>query len=331
MNITIPSNQINYSLSCEKNLITVSSYQATSIWNFKLEDSYAKISPADLHNSTYKDLHIQSLVVNFLFTQNKNISYVVFEDLQESDLSLLKNYNISGNRLSKIDFFQLPLLWTSSSSFNFTPETWSKNKTGDLVPKRPSKKTGVYYQRFIPLINKTLSLRSIDLDKDLDLFYNWHNKPRVYDLWELNKSKEELLIYLQNQLKDPHSIPLILEFDNTPVGYFEVYWAMEDRIAPYCDANEYDRGFHFLIGEDEYLGLENTGSVLKSISHFIFLDDPRTRRIVVEPRSDNKKVFKYIPLIPGWQFVKEFDFPHKRSALLTCDRNLFFQSADVNL
>ncbi|MCB0412433.1 MAG: GNAT family N-acetyltransferase, partial [Bdellovibrionales bacterium] len=86
----------------------------------------------------------------------------------------------------------------------------------------------------------------------------------------------------------------------------------------------YDRGFHFLIGDTGSLGRASTDHVIRSITHFLFLQDSRTERVVGEPRSDNKRVLKYVGSIPGWKFVKEFDFPHKRAALVMAERKPFF-------
>ena len=189
---------------------------------------------------------------------------------------------------------------------------------------RPFKKEGIYYQNYYPEIDKNLTLRSINIEADLDLFHEWHHQPRVAYLWDLNWPKEKLKEYLLKTQDDPHMISMILEFDQEPVGYFEAYWAKEDRIAPYYEVEDYDRGFHFLIGNKCYLGRQNTCAAVRSIMHFIFLDESRTNRIVVEPRSDNQKVLKYAQLVPGWRFIKEFDFPHKRAALLMADRDDFF-------
>jgi hypothetical protein len=182
----------------------------------------------------------------------------------------------------------------------------------------------VQYARYIPGLGKTLSFRVVDPDQDVAVFHSWQTQPRVYEFWELNKPQKELHEYLVKGSADPHQIPMFVEFDGVPVGYFEMYWTMEDRLGPYYEASAFDRGFHFLIGNENFLGFPNTDAIIKSACHFLFLDDPRTRNIMAEPRSDNKRVLKYVDLIPAWRKLKEFDFPHKRAALLECRRERFF-------
>ena len=138
------------------------------------------------------------------------------------------------------------------------------------------------------------------------------------------ESKEKILAYIEKSLKDPHALPTIAECDGVPFGYFELYWTREDRLAPYYESEVWDRGFHFLVGEKSFLGFSNTDAILKSLTHFIYLEDRRTRKIMAEPRSDNQKVLRYLETFVAWKKLYEFDFPHKRSALLECTRERFF-------
>lgn len=231
--------------------------------------------------------------------------------------------------LSRGQFYQWPQAWQHKDAVQSDSVGSEIMITTDERPhpKRPQVQLGLQYKRYVPALGKTISFRTVDVEKDLDVFHHWHNQAYVYDLWDLNKPKDELKTYLEKGLKDPHQIPMMVEIDNEPVGYFEIYWIAEDRLGPYYDHKAYDRGFHFLIGNKNFLGRETTCAIVRSVMHMIYLDDYRTEQIAVEPRADNKKVIRYSLLVPGWRFVKEFDFPHKRAALLIADREAFFAGA----
>ncbi|WP_164604305.1 GNAT family N-acetyltransferase, partial [Pseudomonas viridiflava] len=92
-------------------------------------------------------------------------------------------------------------------------------------------------------------------------------------------------------------------------------WALEDRIAPFCSPGEYDRGIHMLVGEESHRGPHKVASWLSALVHYLFLDDERTQRLVSEPRADNGKMIAYMQG-QGFEKEKEFDFPHKRAALM---------------
>jgi acetyl CoA:N6-hydroxylysine acetyl transferase len=257
--------------------------------------------------------------VEFLLSASSEVKKVNLSNFQQ----LAFPFNQLGSTFLRSEFFQLPLMWHAQPEYKIKPERWSETD-GRSHPVRDSHPEGYVYKRFIPLINKTVSFRMITVD-DLDIFHEWHNQPRVSFFWELNQSKEELKAYIEKVLKDPHQIPMIVELDNEPAGYFEFYWAREDRLGPYYESDDYDRGFHFLIGNKKFLGSATTDSIVRSCLHFLYLDDPRTRRVMAEPRHDNQKVLKYAELSVGWRKVKIFDFPHKRAWLLENSRGKFFE------
>ena len=115
---------------------------------------------------------------------------------------------------------------------------------------------------------------------------------------------------------------MIVELEGEQIGYFEIYWAFDDRIAPYCKASMYDRGVHVLIGEERILRTRYVFECFDILSEFCFLDEEQTQNVWGEPRADNKSVIKFAQALPGWEVLYEFDFPHKRSRLLRCNRDL---------
>lgn len=171
---------------------------------------------------------------------------------------------------------------------------------------------------------KKVSFRTLEVT-DIDLFHQWHHKDFVAEFWELNQSKEELISYIENIKRSSYQMPLVFEVENEPVGYFEAYWAYDDRIAPYCNPDMYDRGIHLLIGEEKYL---RSSIVLESIYHvtkFLLEENEKTQKVWGEPRSDNSKIIRIAEKLPGWEVRYEFDFPHKKSRLLEFDRERFLK------
>ena len=261
-----------------------------------------------------------------LYIEIKNFKH----DVRETYLLQKYFYKCEGIiDFERHQFFQLRGSWHKDRDFNPKIETWTHTKAWTskierIHPIRPDNQIGTLYKRFVPEIEKTLSFKTIDVDMDLDIFHYWQNLPRVADFWELGLTKPELLDYIKKTVKDPHTLPMLLLCNDKPVGYFEIYWCREDRLAPYYESEAYDRGFHFLIGDNDFLGFKNTDATLKVLTHFLFIDELRTRRLMAEPRSDNTKVLKYIETFVAWKKLFEFDFPHKRSAMLECTREDFF-------
>jgi RimJ/RimL family protein N-acetyltransferase len=187
----------------------------------------------------------------------------------------------------------------------------------------PPKPTGVVYRRRIPWLDKTFSFRTVDFAQDLPRFNRWMNDPAVVQFWQEAGDVDKHRAYLQTIADDPHMLSLIACFDDVPFGYFEVYWAKENRIAPFYDVDDHDRGWHVLIGEASFRGKPFATAWLTSISHYLFLDDPRTQRIVGEPRADHAQQIRNLER-SGYIKIKEFDFPHKRAQLMWILRERYF-------
>lgn len=229
-----------------------------------------------------------------------------------------------GLRACRDLLWQQPALWLPQVHPPMAPQyTLSQ---GRRHPRRPPKPRGLVYQRHIPWLGRTFSFRAVEPGQDLPHIHRWMNDPAVARVWQEEGDLDKHRRYLEAIADDPHMHSMMACLDGQPFGYFEVYWARENRIAPFCDADDYDRGWHVLIGEPAFRGKACAVAWLTSISHFMFLDDPRTRRLVGEPRADHVQQIRNLDR-SGYAKVKEFDFPHKRALLVTLLRERFFADA----
>ncbi len=219
-------------------------------------------------------------------------------------------------------FWQLPDPWLAQPNIPAFPQRHVLTN-GKRHPQRPPKPTGRVYARFIPWLNHMISFRVATIENDLERFHRWMNDPRIAQFWKEEGDLEKHHRYLNALLADPHIIPLIGCFDGTPFGYFEIYWAKENRLGPYYDADDYDRGWHVVVGEDPYRGRQWITAWLPSLMHYLFLDDCRTQRIVGEPQADHHQQIHNLEK-SGFAKVKHFDFPHKRAMLMMLLRERFF-------
>ncbi|WHI45812.1 GNAT family N-acetyltransferase [Microbulbifer sp. JMSA004] len=245
-------------------------------------------------------------------------------------VAIVELVSLNGDKIKEIfksDFYQQTEIWYRGNNGGTFPLRWVENDQGVKHPFRAEPVKGEVYRRHFHTLGMDLSLRHLDPDKDLELFTSWMNVGRVAKFWEEEGDLEKQKKFIREVIQDPHKYPLIASFDDVPFAYFEVYWALEDRIAPYYDCHSFDRGAHMLVGNSRFLGRRYALAWLKGVSHFMFLDDSRTQTLVGEPRADNGPLLKYMNGTFGWKKVKEFDFPHKRAALISCDRADFFEGA----
>lgn len=281
------------------------------------------LQASDLDQATLFETFVNEL--DQLFSLNKELESLtlVIDDLQVKQ-QVTQELPLSDGELHRKSFYQLPLFWHRHKTSTLFPKRLvQSNDQYRHHPLRPSKPEGCVYQRHDKDADLQVSFRVVDIDKDLARFTRWMNDPRVAHFWEQAWSEEKLAEFLHQRMADPHIIPLIGEFNGQPFGYVEVYWVAEDRLSPYYDVQDYDRGIHLLVGEQDFRGPLHFNAWMKAISHYLFLDDVRTQRLVLEPRSDNQRLFNRI-LPFGYEKCFEFNFPHKRSALLMLTRDRFF-------
>ncbi|MCB4320895.1 acetyltransferase [Alcaligenes sp. 13f] len=221
------------------------------------------------------------------------------------------------------DFLQCGRAWLSRALSN--PRVDDYVQSGALRhPQRPERPIGFVYSRYISQLGYRLSFRGLDPEVDQIHLHTWMNNERVNAFWGMQGTPEFHYQLLHALLADKHAQPLIGEFDGCPFGYFDVYWAKEDKVGQHYDAADYDRGLHMLVGDDRFRGEHRVEAWLASLIHYAFLDESRTQRLVCEPRIDNERMINYLRRF-GFSVVGEIDFPHKKALLLSMTRDIFFK------
>lgn len=249
--------------------------------------------------------------------------------LLHAPLSFLDAYVLDAGSahetLTKQQFLARCPTWCATSEKKGQSDQTSMQKASNGIyhPLRPQKPQGVFYQRYFYSLQRTLTFRALDIERDIDCFHQWHNDPQNAAIWELAGSLEKHKEYLSQQACDPHQFSAILEFDGVPFGYVELYWAAEDRLGPHYACDAYDRGLHILVGNPRFKGHAYFKTWSKAMLQYCFLNDDKTQRIMGEPNAANQHVIAISKMI-GMAPKFEFDFPHKRAMLLQCERDTFF-------
>jgi len=126
---------------------------------------------------------------------------------------------------------------------------------------------------------------------DVELLHKWMNDKRVAEFWGEAGPQSHQQEFLEKALSHKHSFPVIGCWDGKPFGYFEIYWVKEDILGKYLggEVDDYDRGLHCLVGEQEFRGPHRVKLWLSALVHFCWMADLRTNTVMLEPRVDNTK------------------------------------------
>ncbi|OJJ47763.1 hypothetical protein ASPZODRAFT_1773713 [Penicilliopsis zonata CBS 506.65] len=231
-----------------------------------------------------------------------------------------------------------------------TQYTFTNGIRHPLRPKPPHQGE-VFYTRYIPSVNQYLSFRvpylpkhgrnsasassnlntssspppSSSASSDLEILHRWMNDPRVSAAWGVQGPLQTQETFLRDNLSSKHSFPVFGCWDGKPFGYFEIYWVKEDPLGSLLSGNStspvdnYDRGIHLLVGEQEFRGPHRVAIWLSALVHYCWLADLRTQTVMLEPRVDNAKVINYLTQ-SGFYKEGEVSFPHKQSAVMKIKR-----------
>jgi hypothetical protein len=144
----------------------------------------------------------------------------------------------------------------------------------------------------LPLSDSSIpTVASLNLGmSDPEYLHKWMNDPRVAHFWGESGPQSHQDEFLRTGLQSKNSFPVIGCWDGKPFGYFEIYWVKEDKLGRYLPhVGDYDRGFHCLVGEQEFRGGHRVRIWLDALVHYLWLADMRTDTIMLEPRVDNHK------------------------------------------
>ncbi|KAL5501934.1 hypothetical protein ACEPAH_9195 [Sanghuangporus vaninii] len=218
-------------------------------------------------------------------------------------------------------------------NYNAFPQVQSFTRTSAVIaqhPLRPPKPPfgTVIYKRFCVEIGRVLTFHVINPDDaaDMNAFHCWMNDERVNSGWGERGDMLKHRSYVLKTLNDLASLPLIMSWDGERMGYCEMVWTKENHLAPYVPfgVRDYDRGMHVLVGEDKFRGRTYSKTWFRAIMHYIFLAEPRTERMLGEPKNSNG-VAVGLGQECGMHTETTFYFPYKHSRLEAGLRECFFK------
>lgn len=180
----------------------------------------------------------------------------------------------------------------------------------------------IIYQYYHQASGKTITMRPIDLHRDLDQLFEWVHHPHTIPNWQLNKPKVQLYQHFRKAQENRHQSLFIVAVDQQELCYAETYFAPYDRLANFCEVSADDYGLHLLIGPPHAIGQGYSELILCTLTDYLFTYH-RAKRVLVEPnhRMQQMSILERKLGFSNLGFIK---LPEKKAILYAAEAEHFY-------
>lgn len=172
-----------------------------------------------------------------------------------------------------------------------------------------------------------VTLEPVDVDRDAATLHAWVTHPRSVYWGMQTASLDEVREAYAVIDADPHHDAWLGRVDGEPAFLAETYDPARSELAVAYDVRDGDIGMHVLVAPTERPRHGFTSAVFRAVME-LCLDDPRHRRVVVEPDVRNVRIAA-LNAAAGFRVEREVELADKTAALSTCTREQFTQSKMV--
>lgn len=169
-----------------------------------------------------------------------------------------------------------------------------------------------------------VTLEPVEVDRDAATLHTWVTHPRsVY--WGMQAAGiDDVREAYAGIDADPHHHAWLGRVDGEPAFLAETYDPAHSELAGVYEVRDGDIGMHVLVAPTDRPRHGFTSAVFRAVME-LCLDDPRHRRVVVEPDVRNERIAA-LNAAAGFCVEREVELAGKTAALSTCTREQFAQS-----
>jgi len=190
----------------------------------------------------------------------------------------------------------------------------------------PTSKETVY-SRYFTKEDVTISIRPIDLDRDLEMLHEWFHRSHAKEIWQMNWSIHQLEVYYKKLIASNTIYSYIGEVNGVPTCNFEVYWGIRDVVGDYYDALPSDYGTHQFIAptdpKKKFVSL-----FTQCMMDYVFAQ-PEVGKMIGEG-AVNSIASMMNKAHVGFKIEKVIEMPHKTANLNFCYREWYWEKFPQN-
>lgn len=185
----------------------------------------------------------------------------------------------------------------------------------------------VFYSRYFPKEDVVISLRAVDLEKDLVMLHEWFNREHAKKIWQMDWPIRKLEAYYRTAFAGDVMHAYIGEANGEPSFYFEVYWAIRDLVGAYYEVLPTDYGTHQFIASTDPKKKYASPST-QCMVDYVFAQ-PEVGKMVGEGSVDSMASLMN-KIHVGFKVEKVIEMPHKKAHLNFCYREWYWAKFPLN-
>lgn len=257
-----------------------------------------------------------------------DLVYLEFKQFEDTDTTGFVHYVINsrswemkGNlltNLNNIDEASAPI--ESPAIYRDYPNPLNKYFFCDQLIKPATNE--ILYSRYFAKEDITITLRSFDVERDLEMVHDWFNQEHAKPIWKMDGPIKELETFYRTLVPGDHSHSFIGEINGEPTFTLEPYWPMRDTVGAYYDALATDYGSHLLIAPTDKNKKFSfpTGQVLLD---WVFAD-PVVGKCIGEAAVESRAMHMFGTRL-GFRYQHVIHMPHKDATLTFCYREWYWE------
>lgn len=180
---------------------------------------------------------------------------------------------------------------------------------------------GIVFKKYISELSSTFSLRSIDLEHDLEMLVNWVNQAYAKKFWQLEGDATQLRNTYGSLFANPAAHSFIGCSDDEPVCQLDLYLVSEDELSNHVNGQPNDAGIHLLMGPPREMQKGFSFYAIKCLQEYYFSFDG-SGDLYCEPDQNNYHANR-LAINTGFQFMKTVQLSYKTANLYRITRQQF--------
>ncbi|GAA3652892.1 GNAT family N-acetyltransferase [Flavivirga jejuensis] len=183
------------------------------------------------------------------------------------------------------------------------------------------------YSRYFPKADVTISIRPMDLDRDLEMLHEWFHRDHAKKIWQMDWPIRELEVYYRTMIAGNVLCSYIGEANGEPTCNFEVYWTTRDQVGDYYDVLPTDYGTHQFIAPTDPKK-KFVSPFTQCMVDYVFAQ-PEVGKMVGEG-AVNSLASMMNKTHVGFKIEKVIEMPHKKANLNFCYREWYWAKFPQN-